>query len=94
MARKPTETAIEFLNNYEDARDKAIDIINSYFKQLRMSAALAHRPLDEVVKNCFSFKAVAEFIGDPDEPTDAHSRKICIRNHISMKIKEYIDGKF
>lgn len=96
------------LSRYEKLRSAGANAINDYFTHLRNCHCLDSISISELVHNCMELIAVREYVdailylhvGDGEEQKSAledaecRRRRINIRNHISMKIKEYIDGTF
>jgi hypothetical protein len=86
-----TREDMEKLRTRETRKDSAIRAINNYFQSCRQLRTLEHLTIDALVQHCFNLVAVASYVDEEHELEVQHRRNI--KNHISMKIKEYIDGK-
>lgn len=96
------------LSRYEKLRTAAATAVNDYFTHLRNCHCLDSISITELVRNSLELIAVREYVdailylhtnADEEqksvlEDAECLRRKVNIRNHISMKIKEYIDGTF
>jgi hypothetical protein len=86
-----------------NARDKATRAINDYTSFLCKQGIMGHMTIDDYINNCLALAPVRDYLHFADDhcnPTLDDGIKRCleqhhtrnIRIHISLKIKEYIDG--
>lgn len=72
-------------------RDSAIRAVNNYFRDIQLLRSIEYLTIDQVVTQCLQLVAVASYL-DWDEQLE-YARRKEIKLHISVKIREYIDGK-
>lgn len=98
----PMESIVQGAEIYVQLRSRATVAINDYFQLTR----LGELSLDHIVSSCLSLLAVRAYIDHEEKDhagitnelfnqrqLAAKMRERNIKVHISLKIKEYIDGK-
>lgn len=88
--------------HYVNLRDEAAAAINEYFHFF--GRKIGDFTLDHIVHNCMILTPVRKFIDGSYADHSTHQaseelivqqtmRERSVRNHITMKLKEYIDGR-